>query len=801
MPVAHATVGAKKGLSSPPASYRITPVSKREQSRILVLAWNQNRPHISLRGYLILLVISALLPVVIFAGVVFARYYDSELARIEEDLQNDARKLALTIDRDLTGQLLILQTLTTSRRIAERDYEGFYRQATQVKEFSGVNILLRELDGQHLVNTRLAWGTQLPRNPAEGDQEVIASKKPYISGVIVGTVARRPIYTMTAPVIENGRVALFLNLSLEAHDLVDILKENIEPVRTAGIFDRNNVYLARTALFEDFLGKASPPSFTQLAAGGEGIWRGKDGEGRQVRAAYARSKLAGWAIWVSIPEQVIQSSLLNTLWTLAALGAMLMAAALLIAYAVGGRMARSMRALAGEAATLGRGEPIAAHRLPVWEFNEVGHELAAASEKLREREQQLRDLSTTLERRVAERTEELVGEMRRRTATEDTLRQVQKMEAVGHLTGGIAHDFNNMLAIIMGSLDLALRRLERGDSKIEKHLLNAQDGSRRAAALTQRLLAFARQQPLAPEPIDANKLVAGMSDLLRRSLGETIQLETVLGGGLWRINVDGNQLESALLNLAVNARDAMPDGGRLTIETANAHLDDGYSLREGVPAGQYVLIALTDTGVGMAPEIITKAFDPFFTTKRTGAGTGLGLSQVYGFVKQSGGHVKIYSEPGEGTTVKIYLPRLFGAAAVNNKTPELEQSPMPGGDGSITILVVEDEEGVRNHAVEALRELGYNVLEAADGATALRLIDENPDITLLFTDVVMPEMNGRRLGEEAAKRRPSLKILFTTGYTRNAIVHNGMLDHGVNLLSKPFTLEQLARKLAEALKS
>jgi signal transduction histidine kinase/CheY-like chemotaxis protein len=437
----------------------------------------------------------------------------------------------------------------------------------------------------------------------------------------------------------------------------------------------------------------------------------------------------------------------------------------------------------------------------VWEFNEVGHELSAASEKLREREQQLRDLSTTLERRVAERTEELVGEMRRRTETEDTLRQVQKMEAVGHLTGGIAHDFNNMLAIIMGSLDLALRRLERGDSKIEKHLLNAQDGSRRAAALTQRLLAFARQQPLAPEPIDANKLVAGMSDLLRRSLGETIQLETVLGGGLWRINVDGNQLESALLNLAVNARDAMPDGGRLTIETANAHLDDGYSLREGVPAGQYVLIALTDTGIGMAPEIIAKAFDPFFTTKKTGSGTGLGLSQVYGFVKQSGGHVKIYSESGEGTTVKIYLPRLFGTAAVNHKAAEPDQSAMPTGDGSITILVVEDEEGVRNHAVEVLRELGYKVLEAGDGATALRLIDEHPDITLLFTDVVMPEMNGRRLAEEAAKRRPSLKILFTTGYTRNAIVHNGMLDHGVNLLSKPFTLEQLARKLAEALKS
>ncbi len=767
----------------------------------MLQTWNKTRPRISLRGYLILLVFSALLPVVVFAGLVFARFYDSELARIEQDLQSDARKLALTIDRELTGQLFILQTLTTSRRIAERDYEGFYRQASQVKEFSGVNILLRDLNGQHLVNTRVPWGAALLRNPVEGDQEVIATKKPYITGVIIGTVVRRPIYTMTAPVIEGDRVVLFLNLSLEAHDLVDLLKENIEPARTAGVFDRNDVYLARTVLFDELLGKLAPSSFREQAVGLEGGWRGTDGQGLQVRAAYARSKLAGWSVWVSIPEQVIQSSLLNTLWTLAALGALLMFAALLIAYGVGGRMASSIRTLAGEAATLGRGEPIAAHRLPVWEFNEVGRELAAASEKLRERERQLRDLSTSLEKRVAERTAELVSEMQRRTETEETLRQVQKIEAIGHLTGGIAHDFNNMLAIIMGSLDLALRRLERGDTKIEKHLINAQDGSRRAAALTQRLLAFARQQPLAPKPTDANKLVAGMSDLLRRSLGETVLLETVLGGGLWWINVDGNQLESALLNLAVNARDAMPEGGRLTIETANAHLDDGYSLREGVPAGQYVMIALTDTGVGMAPNVIDKVFDPFFTTKKTGSGTGLGLSQVYGFVKQSGGHVKIYSEPDDGTTVKIYLPRLFGAAVDNAKLAEPEQSAMPVGDGSTTVLVVEDEAGVRNHAVEALRELGYKVLEAGNGAAGLRLIDEHPDISLLFTDVVMPEMNGRKLAEEAAKRRPALKILFTTGYTRNAIVHNGMLDPGVNLLSKPFTLEQLARKLAETLKS
>jgi CheY-like chemotaxis protein len=355
------------------------------------------------------------------------------------------------------------------------------------------------------------------------------------------------------------------------------------------------------------------------------------------------------------------------------------------------------------------------------------------------------------------------------------------MEAIGQLTGGIAHDFNNMLAIIMGSLDLAARRLERGDTKIERHLANAQDGAKRAASLTQRLLAFARQQPLAPEAVDANKLVAGMSDLLRRSLGETIQLETVLAGGLWRTNVDANQLESAILNLTVNARDAMPEGGRLTIETGNAYLDDAYAADADVPAGQYVLIAVTDTGMGMTPEVMAKVFDPFFTTKTIGTGSGLGLSQVYGFVRQSGGHVKIYSEPGNGTTVKIYLPRLFGAA--ESKAADPASAAVPTGDGSVTVLVVEDEEGVRNHAIESLRELGYKVLAADSAETALPLIDAHPEITLVFTDVVMPGMNGRRLSEEALKRRPKLKVLFTTGYTSNAIVNNGMLDPCVNLLS------------------
>ena len=398
--------------------------------------------------------------------------------------------------------------------------------------------------------------------------------------------------------------------------------------------------------------------------------------------------------------------------------------------------------------------------------------------------------NTTAERRAA-------AEL---SLAQEALRQSQKMEAVGQLTGGIAHDFNNMLAVVIGSLELLGRRLSDGDARAQRYIDAATDASKRAALLTQRLLAFSRQQPLEPEAIDANKLVSGMSDLLRHSLGADVQLETVLAGGLWRTHADPNQLENIILNLAVNARDAMPDGGHLTIETQNAHFDERYAAANlGVFAGHYVLIAVTDTGTGMPPEVVDKAFDPFFTTKPVGKGTGLGLSQVYGFIKQSGGHVKIYTEQGHGTTIKLYLPRLRGGFAVDE--PDARTTDLLRGDDREVILVVEDEPGVRQFSVDALTELGYHVLEADGAPKALRLLEEHPEISLMFTDVVMPEMNGAKLAEAARALRPDLKILFTTGYTRNAVVHNGKLDEGVDLIGKPFSLEALALKIRAVLES
>ncbi|GJE41831.1 CHASE3 domain-containing protein [Methylobacterium soli] len=385
-----------------------------------------------------------------------------------------------------------------------------------------------------------------------------------------------------------------------------------------------------------------------------------------------------------------------------------------------------------------------------------------------------------------------------RDALEAQLRQSQKMEAIGQLTGGLAHDFNNMLAIILGNLNLLKRRLDRGETRVGHYIEQALTGAERAATLTHRLLAFARKQPLAPETLDCNRLVSGMSELLRRTLGETVQMETVLAGGLWATRADANQLENGLVNLAVNARDAMPGGGRLTIETSNAHLDDAYAASHlGVPAGQYVMIAITDTGVGMMPDVVARAFDPFFTTKQVGQGTGLGLSQVYGFVKQSDGHVKIYSEPNHGTTVKIYLPRLVGP--VPAPAGRQVHADIPEGHPGEIILVVEDEDNVRRMAVEALRDLRYTVIHASGPAEALRLLDRQGEIALLFTDVVMPDMSGKELADAVRRLRPGLPVLYTTGYTRNAIVHNGIVDSDVQLLGKPYTLEQLARKVRTVL--
>ena len=417
----------------------------------------------------------------------------------------------------------------------------------------------------------------------------------------------------------------------------------------------------------------------------------------------------------------------------------------------------------------------------------------SAQKELAERrraEEALQELNTRLEQKVAE-------EIAERLKTEEALRQSQKMEALGQLTGGVAHDFNNLLQVISGNLQLLSRDVS-GNDKARRRVENALSGVQRGSKLASQLLAFGRRQPLEPKVVNVGRLVRGLEELLRRTLGEDIVIETITDNGLWNTFLDPAQIENALLNLAINSRDAMENGGRLTIEASNSVLDDSYAKQEpDVTVGEYVLLTVTDTGSGMTPEVLAQVFEPFFSTKPVGKGTGLGLSMVYGFVKQSGGHIKIESELGRGTTIKLYFPRI---RRQEDAVSEPEQGPITGG--TETILVAEDDEQVRATVVEMLGDLGYRVLKAKDAAGALNVIESGVPIDLVFTDVVMPgPVRSTELARQAQARFPNVAVLFTSGYTQDAIVHDGRLDSDVELLSKPYTREALARKIRQVLNS
>lgn len=409
----------------------------------------------------------------------------------------------------------------------------------------------------------------------------------------------------------------------------------------------------------------------------------------------------------------------------------------------------------------------------------------------RRAETALAELNATLEQEVEKRSAELMK-------TEEALRQSQKMEAVGQLTGGIAHDFNNILAGIGGSLEMAQARIAQGRiADTERFLTGAKSAVRRAASLTERLLAFSRRQTLDPKPVDVNGLVNGMLDLIARSVGPTIAIEAVGAAGLWTVFADAGQLENALLNLSINSRDAMPDGGKLTIETSNRWMDERAAKARDLKPGQYVSLCVSDTGTGMTPDVVERAFDPFFTTKPIGQGTGLGLSMVYGFAGQSGGAARIYSEPGKGTMICIYLPRHMGEVVEAGEAASDFADPAPVAGGE-TVLVVDDEPLVRMLCVEQLEELGYAVIEAGDGPSALKIIETKQPIDLLVTDVGLPRgMNGRQLADAARVHRPDLEVLFVTGYAENAVLNHGHLEPGMHIMTKPFEMEVFARRVRD----
>ena len=420
------------------------------------------------------------------------------------------------------------------------------------------------------------------------------------------------------------------------------------------------------------------------------------------------------------------------------------------------------------------------------------HELLEARRAAERAGAELLELNQTLEARVVE----AVGQ---RMEAEEALRQAQKMEAIGQLTGGIAHDFNNLLTGIIGSLEMLNTRLSQGRlNEIDRYVAAARGAARRAATLTHRLLAFARRQPLDPKPTDVNRLVAGMEELIRRTMGPAIEVEVAGAAGLWATIVDPNQLENALLNLCINARDAMPQAGRLTIETANRWLDEQAAQERDLPAGQYVSLCVTDTGTGIPPDVVNRIFEPFFTTKPTGQGTGLGLSMIHGFVRQSGGQVRVYSEVGQGTTMCLYLPRHHGPRSGPEAPTEPAEAPSTV-DGE-TVLIVDDEPTIRMLVADALQDAGYHVIEAEDGAAGLKLLRSDAKVDLVLTDLVMPGgMDGRQLADAARATRPDLRVLFITGYAENALIGNGKLGPGMQVVTKPFAMDALVRRVKDLL--
>lgn len=741
------------------------------------------------------LVAIILVPAVVFALVVIKRFSAAERARYEQDALEVARSATSILDRQLLGWKTALQTLATSEHLRSNDLPAFHRQAMLVKSFIGGDIGLRTLSGEQLLSTTVRHGEPLPPSRIAADPEALSAGRPFVSDVFVGGIVNRPLVAMVVPVTIDGAVKFLLHVSVATTVLHDILKDAVPPDWIVGVGDRAGTYVSRSDNDASFRGKPGNPVFLAKAVGESGTFSGKSATGDDVLVGYVHSDISGWLVAANIPQALIERPLQSALLTLAGVGVLILILASAAALLLWRTIERPLGILTIASAALGKSDQPIVFETRLREFAALRDALSSVSHHLRLDSEALEARVASRTRELEESNEKLTAEIERRTRLEAMLVQSQKMEAIGNLTGGVAHDFNNLLQVIGGNLQLLSREVH-GNEKAQARVEKAMAGVARGAHLSSQLLSFGRRQPLEPKVVSVGRLIRDMDDLLRRTIGEGVQIETIVGGGLWNTLVDPTNLENAILNLAINARDAMEGHGHLTIEAGNAFLDDAYADRHAeVMAGQYVQVSVTDTGAGMEAEVLAKAFEPFFSTKPQGKGTGLGLSMVFGFVKQSGGHIKVYSEPGQGTTVKLYLPR----------SNQAEDGPFVDDTGPIvggteTIFVVEDDDAVRDTVIASLEELGYSVLKAPDAQSALVVFESGVAVDLLFTDVVMPgPLKSADLARKAKELVPQLSVLFTSGYTENSIVHGGRLDEGVNLLSKPYSRDTLARKIRQVL--
>jgi signal transduction histidine kinase len=743
------------------------------------------RHTIGIQARLTVLTLVAVLPLVALSTFAILRAVDAQRAQIQQDLAARVENLLADVDRQISAIQASLQVLAVSPSLAASDFFAFDREMRAALKIRGTSIVLHDTAGQQLLSTNRPFGEPLPHaTNTEMHDRVVATGEPQISDLIIGAVLRRPILVVGVPVFRDGHVVYVLAMGLGPEILSSLLQEqNVPSDWTAGIFDRKGIIVARSRDFERFVGKPVGPILREAMRGAAASWfPSVTSDGVTVYSTFRRSPITGWTAAIGVPREYADAPVRRALFIAFGGGAAILALSLGLAWWMARAIRRPVEALTVATKAMGCGEPIGPLVGGVRELDQVGDALRATSATLAQHREQLEGMVAERTAELAAANERLRAEIAAREQAQAALLQAQKMEAMGQLTGGVAHDFNNLLSAISGSLALLEARV--GDERSLQLLRTAQRGAVRGAQLTASLLAFARKQRLDPKPADLNSIVQDMGEVLRGSMGASIELRHVSGKGLWPVLIDVGQIETALLNIAINARDAMPGGGALLIETANVG-SGSKQLPPELASQDCVLLSLRDTGTGMSPEVIEHAFEPFFTTKEVGKGTGLGLSMVFGVVRQSGGTIRIRSRLGEGTTVEIFLPRALEGATVDTCEPANTDA-----SGRGHILVVDDDHEVLWVTAEALREMGYSVAEADSGRTALTLLSQGDACDLMIVDLMMPEISGLQTVRQARRARPDLKVVFASGYAESSRFEKELRDEIV--LQKPFKRDVLA---------
>jgi signal transduction histidine kinase len=761
------------------------------------LASRNPRVAVSFRTIVVGIALIAILPTVAFSAFLLLRYGASERELAERTLIESARAVANAIDAKFLAAEAALLVLRESVLLEDQTLAEFETRLRGAAAQTQLTFVLIDSSGRQLINTAVSRQSALGVSDTGLWAGVFQDGHTVVSEVIRGPTTGRLLAAVGVPVYRDGTVRWALTAELFFEDFEPIVREPGVPADwIVSIVDRNGVHLLRSHNNDDFVGKPLVPVLVEhIQAEGGGTLRTISLEGIPLISTVQFARRSGWAAAVGLPVASLEGPVYRSLRDLGAIGVGAGALAIALALFVARVLSHAFSRLTGAAASVGRGEIASPSPTIVREINAVADVLAAASRELNGLTRNLESLVIERTRSLSDANAALRSEIDRRQESEDQLRQVQKIEAIGQLTGGIAHDFNNMMAVVLSALSLIRRRLGDEGSEVGQYIDGAHQAAERAANLTARLLAFSRQQALAPEIVDLRQLFSELQEVLARTIPENITIDIEVAPGAWPIFADRQSLENALLNLAINARDAMPEGGRLSIEVSNMDAADVVALGGGIRPDEAVSIAVRDTGFGIPRDVIDRVFDPFFTTKPSGEGTGLGLSQVHGFIKQSGGHIAIESAVGDGTTVVLYFLRSEREAP---PAPSPHPAEVLSSADAEVVLVVEDAPTVRRMTVAMVEELGYRALAAEDAATALDILDTHPEIKVMLTDVVMPGVDGKRLAERALDKYPELAILFATGYAKTGDLDRFNFDPD-QLITKPYTLETLAARLRAAL--